>query len=54
MKNHTKKKKNEEVDNENNKEMMNKLFEMVEKYTKRIVNVEDLVKKTITDTYKNQ
>ena len=49
-----KKEKNEEVNNENNKEMMNKLFEMVEKYTKRIVNVEDLVKKTITDTCKNQ
>ena len=34
--------------------IMSKLFEMVEKFTKRIVNVEDLVKKTITDTYKNQ
>ena len=38
----------EDVDNENNAEMMKKIFEIVEKFTKRIVDVEDMVKKTVT------
>ena len=36
--------KDEEVNNENNVEMMKKLLEIVEKYTKRIVDVEEMVR----------
>ena len=42
------KEKEKDVKNENNVEMMKKLFEIVEKFTKRIVDVEEIVKNVET------